>query len=136
MNNSIADNVKKHSFLDPERSFVLGFWLVLLPGYFIFCATMKYFFAGNMSFLNIVGEFWVNMNKDFYFRFLSPVLLVGGPVVAVFVNLLSLIRIKSNKYSLEAGERRTLLIRLNVFVCFLGFAILFIFILYGIKKYL
>jgi lantibiotic transport system permease protein len=136
MNNSVADNIKKHSFLDPERSFVLGFWLVLLPGYFIFCALMKFLFVGNMYFLNIVGEFWANMNKGFYFRFLSPLLLVGGPVVAVFINLLSLIRIKSDKFSLEAGGRRKFLIRLNVFVCFLGFAILFIFILFGIKKYL
>ena len=118
----------KHSFFDPERLFVLGFWLILLPCYYLFCVLIKLNSGKELYFFDIINAFWKGILNNFYFRFIIPEFLVIGPVLAFIVTLISMIKIKSHRF--ESERNTSTIFGLNLIVCVISLGLMIIILLF------
>lgn len=84
----------KMAIMNAERSATLGVWLVIIPCYFLFCVCMYYFFHIHISWFEAMFNLVANLDKNPSTRFLSPLLLVGLPMVSVIINSLAIIHVQ------------------------------------------
>jgi len=129
---AIQDSGSKKPFLDPGRSFVLGFWLIVLPAYFLFCVLIKLYYVKGLFFFDVINDFWLSILKNFYFRFIVPELLLAGPVIALAVNFISLIKRNKADYRREASAN----FGLSIIICIISAGLTVVFLIFIFKKLL
>lgn len=122
----------KHWFFEPERLFVLGFWLILLPCYYLFCVLLRLNYGKELYFFEVINAFWKGILNNFYFRFIIPEFLVIGPVLAFIVTLISMIKIKSHRF--ESERNTSTIFGLNLIVCVISLGLIIIIVLFISKN--
>jgi hypothetical protein len=80
----------KIAIMNAERSAVLGVWLIIIPCYFLFCVCMYYYFHVRTNFFEATFTLVSDLDKSSKTKFLSPLLLVGLPIVSIVVNALAI----------------------------------------------
>ena len=90
-----VDDVKppaeiKLAIVNAQRSAAIGIWFIVIPCYFLFCVFMKYYFHINLGLFDAMIELMSDLDKNPMMKFLSPVLIVGLPLVGVVLNALAI----------------------------------------------
>ena len=119
----------RQPILHAGRSGTLGFWLVLIPVFFLACVVMKYYFRWDMGLLATFESLLVRIDQHPVLFWLQPLLLLAAPLAAVLLNLLAILHVQWDR------ERRELNINIklkwwNIFLIAAGLGILGIFTLY------
>jgi lantibiotic transport system permease protein len=83
----------KLMLFDAKKSAALTVWLVAVPCFFLFAVFMKYSLRVDLRIFTIIEEFMASIDKSSGVPMMSALLLVGLPLVAVAVNVLSLLHI-------------------------------------------
>jgi len=73
-----------------QRSSWIGILLVALPCLFLFGVILKYGFGVGSHLFSALEEKMADIDRSF-FRFVPPLLLVGGPLIALALNLLAIL---------------------------------------------
>jgi len=73
-----------------KRSSWIGILLVVLPCLFIFGVILKYGFRVGIPLFSALEEKMADIDRS-CFRLVPPVLLVGGPLIALALNLLAIL---------------------------------------------
>jgi lantibiotic transport system permease protein len=93
----------KTAMANSKRSAALGIWLVITPLFFLFCVFMKYFFNIHLHLFTIMEEFLTSMDRDPVMHWLSPVIFIFFPFIAVGVNAMAMMNVQWNR-----AERQTI----------------------------
>lgn len=115
--------------VNAKRSSWLGILLVAVPCLFLFGVILKYGFRLNLPVFTELEEAMAKMDHSF-FRFVPPLILVAGPLVALALNLLAIMHC----YFDHARRELQITIRLRIFnlliaaVCLFILAIVFLYI--------
>lgn len=123
----------KAPILNSTKSAVAGFWLVLVPALFLALVTMKYYFFINLHFFDLMEEFMANLDKSAGLKWVSPILLMVAPIVALAVNTLAILHVALRKENKELVL--TIKLRwLNLVFIVISLAIVGTFLLYLISE--
>jgi hypothetical protein len=119
----------KLTLFDARKSAALAVWLVAAPCFFLIVVFMKHYFMIDLHIFTIIEEFIASIDKTI--PMLSPLLLVGFPLVAVLINALAILHVAFDR------ERRELIATvrvrwLNLAFILLGLTLIGIFISYVI----
>ena len=121
----------KLAIVNAQRSATLGIWFIAVPCYFLFCVFMKYYFHVNLGLFDTMVEMMSEMDKNPNMKWLSPILLVGLPLIGVALNGLAICH-----FSLKPDEKFfqiSIKLRwLNILVLALSLGLVCIFIGYAI----
>ena len=122
----------KLTLFDAKKSAALAVWLVAVPCFFLLAVFMKYFFRLDLHIFTIVEEFAASIDRTFHFP-ASVILLVGFPLAAVAINMLSILHVAIDR------DRRELLTTIklkwiNIAFVLLGVGIVGIFLVYAIVE--
>lgn len=90
-------NAIKLPLLHADRTATAGFWLVVLPTFFLCCVAMKYFFHIHSGFFDILGNMLTEVRNDRIGRLLVLVFLLVAPLVSVAVNLLAIVHVAHDR---------------------------------------
>lgn len=131
--------IVKMAIMNADRSAALGVWLVIIPCYFLFCVFMYYFFHIHISWFAAMFNLAANLDKNPGTRFLSPLLLVGLPMVSVIINSLAIIHVQ---YIKDGAHRKglnelaiTIKIKIwNILLILVSLGIVCVFIVYVITE--
>lgn len=123
-----ADLIRQ-PILHAGRSAALGFWLVLIPAFFLACVVMKYFFHWDMGLLGAFESLVARADDHPVFFWFQPLLLVLAPMAAFVLNMLAVLHVKYDR------GRRELNINVklnwwNLALAAAGLAIVSVFVLY------
>jgi hypothetical protein len=80
----------KLAIVGAQRSAAMGIWFIAIPCYFLFCVFMKYYFHINLGIFDTMVEMMSDLDKNPTMRFLSPILMVGLPLVGIVLNALAI----------------------------------------------
>jgi hypothetical protein len=99
-----AEDVKppveiKLTVVNASRSAAIGIWFIAIPGYFLFCVFMKYYFHVNLGIFDTMVELMSDLDKHPLMKFLSPILLVGLPVTGIILNALAITHFSFDRIS-------------------------------------
>jgi len=114
--------------MSAKRSSWIGLFLVTVPCLFLFGVILKYGFRVGIPLLSAVEEKMSEMDHTF-FRFVPPLLLVGGPLVALALNLLAILHFQIDRVHRELQVTVKLRI-INLFIlgiCLLILAMIFMY---------
>ena len=129
--NVTAPDKLKITLFSAKKTAALGVWLIAIPAYFLFCVFMKYYFHYDLHLFDIVIEMIASLDKKPGFHFLSPLLLVGLPLICVVLNLLAIIHFNYDELKKELLV--SIKIKwLNIFLIFISLAMAAVFLLYAI----
>ncbi len=107
--------MKTENIFHINRHFFIGALLMFIPALFFFAVAMEQFF-GN-SFLN--ESIFIRIDK--ISGFLSAILMVGFPFIAICINLFPLIDLKFKKEDNKLNVTFTIRAKvLNILICALG----------------
>ncbi|MEO8148595.1 MAG: hypothetical protein ABI723_13200 [Bacteroidia bacterium] len=123
----------KATLLNSKQTSAIGVWLIAVPCFFLFCVVMKYFFCINLHFFDIIEDAMASMDKNSSTKFISPVLLVGAPLIAIVLNSLAIMHFSIDK----AMHELNITIKLkwfNILLIKISLGIVLIFLLYSIKE--
>ena len=119
----------KLAIVNAQSSATLGIWFVAVPCYFLFCVFMKYYFHINLGLFDTMVEMMSDLDKNPTMKWLSPILLMGLPLVGVALNGLSICH-----FSFQPDEKIfqiSIKLRwLNIIVLLLSLGLICIFIGY------
>lgn len=123
-----ADLIRQ-PILHAGRSATLGFWLVLIPAFFLACVVMKYYFHWNMGLLDAFESLIARVDEHPVFFWFQPLLLLAAPLAAFMLNLLAVLHVRVDH------DRKELNINVklkwwNLLLAAAGLAIVGIFTLY------
>lgn len=122
----------KLTLVSARRSSWIGFFLVALPCLFMLGVILKYYLGLTIPAFSGIEEGMAQIDRTL-FRFVPPLILVGGPVVALGLNLLAIMH-----FQLDAVRRElqvTVKLRvLNLLICAVCIAILGMILLYAIAE--
>jgi H+/gluconate symporter-like permease len=121
----------KLMMLNARKSAAIGFWFLAIPCYFLFCVFMKYYFHVNLHFFDIIIDMMSDLDKTPGMKFLSPVLLVGLPLVAIMLNALSIMHFQYEK-SWKEIKISVRLRWINIFIILVSAVLVCIFLFYVI----
>jgi len=129
----------KMAILNAERSAALGVWLIVVPCYFLLCVFMYYFFHVRLSIFVSMFNLMSSLDKTPYIGFLSPLLLVGLPIVSVIINMLSIMNVQYRRLdpNMPGAKEINISIRLrfwNILLILVSLAIVCIFVCYAIAE--
>ena len=120
----------KIALLSAHKTAALTVWLVAAPCFFLFAVAMKHYFHYDLGVFTIIEEFVASVDRTSGFP-LSGLLLVGLPLFAVAINLLSILHV-----TLEPAQREMVVtIKLrwkNIALLMLCLLLVGIFMLYGL----
>lgn len=85
----------KLTLFDARKSAALAVWLVAAPCFFLFAVFMKHYFMIDLHIFTIIEEFIASIDKTI--PMLSPLLLVGFPVIAVLINALAILHVSVDR---------------------------------------
>jgi lantibiotic transport system permease protein len=127
----------KMAIMNAERSAVLGVWLIVVPGYFLFCVLMYYYFhlRVHVSWFAAMYTLMASLDKTPYIDFLAPIVLFVLPTVAIIINALAIIHVGYEKPYPDQPKARqfniTIKIKLyNIALILISMLIIGIFISY------
>jgi hypothetical protein len=123
----------KITLLNAKRSAKIGFILVILPCLFLVAVLIKYFLHINLPSFSVLEEWMSKKDQNLIIKMLFPLLLIGGPLLALIFNLLAILHFNLDK---KANE---LIITLkfkwfNIIVSLICLLILFCFFLYALGE--
>ena len=121
----------KLMMLSAKKSAAIGFWFLAVPCYFLFCVFMKYYFHVNLHLFDVFIEMMSDLDKAPGMKFLSPLLLVGLPLVAIVLNGLAIVHFSYEK----SWKEINLTIRLkwkNILIILICVVLVGTFLLYAI----
>ena len=87
--------------LNTRRSAFLGLLLLVLPFFFVLSNVLEYVLRINPGIIRRIPDLFVYFDQTAGLWFLGPLLLLGGPVIAVLLNLLSVLHLHYDKSSRE-----------------------------------
>lgn len=113
-----------------QRSSWIGILLVTLPCLFIFGVILKYGFGVGRHLFSPLEEKMAEIDRSF-FRFVPPLLLVAGPLVALALNLLAILHFYVDRFRREVQVTVKLRITnlLIIGICLSILATIFIYVL-------
>jgi hypothetical protein len=123
----------KLTLLDAQKSAALTVWLAAVPCFFLFAVLMKHAFRYDLGVFTIIEEFVASIDRSSGIPFLSVLLLAGLPLLAVAINLLSLLHVAIDR------PRKEVIISvkirwLNIFLLVLNLGIVGVFLAYGLVE--
>ena len=86
--------------ISAQRSSWIGIPLIALPCLFLFCVILKYGFNVGITGFTALEEQMVRIDRTF-FRFVPPLVLVGGPLTALALNLLAIMHFQIDRVRRE-----------------------------------
>jgi len=99
----------KLTLVDASLSSQIGAYLIAIPSLFLFAIILHYGFGMPIPGLSSLEEWMARLDsKTSSFRFLSPLVLAGGPLLALALNLVSILHVEFD------GRHRELLITLKL----------------------
>ena len=112
-----------------ERSSWIGILLVTLPCLFIFGVILKYGFRVGIPLFSALEEKMADIDRSF-FRFVPPLLLVGGPLIALALNLLAILhfRVEPSRRELQVTVKLKIINLLIIGICLLILATIFMYV--------
>jgi len=90
----------KLMLVSAKRSSWIGILLVTIPCLFIFGVVLKYGFGIGSPLVSAIEEKMADIDRSL-FRFVPPLLLVGGPLIALALNLLSILHFQMDRLRRE-----------------------------------
>src|SRR6266446_5223329 len=113
-----------------KRSSWIGILLVTLPCLFIFGVILKYGFGAGSHLFSTLEEKMADIDRSF-FRFLPPLLLVGGPLIALALNLLAILHfyIDRVRRELQVTVKMKIINLLIIGICVLVLVTVFMYVL-------
>jgi hypothetical protein len=122
----------KLTLVSARRSSRIGFFLVALPCLFMLGVILKYYLGLRMAAFSGIEEGMAQIDRTL-FRFVPPLILVGGPLIALALNLLAIMH-----FQLDGPRRElqmTVKLRIvNLLICAVCAAILGMIFLYIIAE--
>ena len=117
----------KLTLFDARKSAALAVWLVAVPCFFLFAVFMKHYFMIDLHIFTIIEESIASIDKTI--PMLSPILLVGFPLIAVLINALAILHVSIDRERREVIA--TVKVRwINLACILLGLTLIGIFISY------
>jgi len=112
-----------------KRSSWIGILLVTLPCLFIFGVILKYGFRIGIPLFSALEEKMADIDRS-VFRFLPPLLLVGGPLIALALNLLAILHFHVDRVrrELQVTVKFKIINLLIIGVCLLILAMIFVYV--------
>jgi len=119
----------KLTLFDARKSAALAVWLVAVPCFFLFAVFMKHYLMVDLHIFTIIEESIASLDKTI--PMLSPILLVGFPLIAILVNALAILHVAFDRDRREIIA--TVKVRwINLACILLGLTLIGIFISYVI----
>ena len=123
----------KLTLLNAQKSSRIGYLLVVFPCLFLFGIVLKYALGLNWGIIQAVEGGLASFNHSPILKWLTPVVLVAGPLAGIAINLLAILHFSVDKNRQEV--QITLRIRwANLIVIFICIVIVGIFGLYIIAE--
>ena len=91
----------KITLLNAKRSARIGLILVILPCLFLAAVLIKYFLHINLSSFSALEEWMSKKDQNIIIKILFPLLLIGGPLLALIFNLLAILHFNLDKKANE-----------------------------------
>jgi len=112
-----------------QRSSWIGILLVTLPCLFLFGVILKYGFGVGGHLFSALEEKMADIDRSF-FRFVPPLLLVGGPLIALALNLLAILHFHMDPFrrELQVTVKLKIINLLIIGICLLILATIFIYV--------
>ena len=126
-------NALKLPILNASRTAAAGFWLVALPAFFLGCVVMKYYFHVNLGFFDTLEDTLADLDRDSFWFWVSPLLLVVAPLVAFVANALAVLHAAFD----QSRNELVITVKLrfwNLFLAVVGLGIVAVFCLYLIVE--
>jgi hypothetical protein len=123
----------KLTLLNAKKSARIGVFLIVIPLIFLSGIFLKYSLHIHLSFLNGLENWMSEKDKNPFYKFLIPFLLVGTPLLGLAINLLAILHLEWKKDTNEliiTIKLKWISIMISV-ICVL---ILFVFLLYAIGE--
>jgi len=113
-----------------QRSSWIGILLVTLPCLFILGVILKYGFGVGSHLFSALEEKMADIDRSF-FRFVPPLLLVGGPLIALALNLLAVLHFRFDPFrrELQVTVKLRVINLLIAGICLLILATFFMYVL-------
>jgi hypothetical protein len=115
--------------MSAQRSSWIGILLVTLPCLFIFGVLLKYGFGVGSHLFSALEEKMADIDRTI-FRFVPPQLLVGGPLFALALNLLSILHfhVEPSRRELQVTVKLRIINLLIIGVCLMLLATVFMYV--------
>src|SRR5437660_4982473 len=112
-----------------KRSSWIGILLVTLPCLFILGVILQYGFRISIPLFSALEEKMADIDRSF-FRFVPPLLLVGGPLIALALNLLAILHfyIDRVRWELQVTVKFRIINLLIIVICLLLLATIFMYV--------
>ena len=119
----------KLALVSAERSSWIGILLVSLPCLFIFGVILKYGFGVGSHLFSALEEQMAAIDRSF-FRFVPPLLLVGGPLIALALNLLAILHfhVEPSRRELQVMVKLKIINLLIIGICLLILTTVFMYV--------
>jgi hypothetical protein len=127
------DKNLKLTIISSKKSAAIGFWLLVVPCYFLFMVFVKYFFNINLRVIDIFEDFVASFDKSPVTKFIAPLFFVGLPIAGIIINLLSIMFFEYDKEQ----KRINISIKLkplNILLLIISLAVVSIFVIYLITE--
>ena len=123
----------KISLLSARRSAAIGWLLVIIPVLFLGSIFLKYLLRWNSPGFTSIENWMSAQNQHPLFKMLIPLCLIGGPLVALAINLLAVSFVEWRKESREIMISVRMSAR-NIVLIFLSLFILCAFLVYVVGE--
>ena len=123
----------KITLLNTKRSARIGLLLVILPCLFLSAVLLKYFLHINLPSFSALEEWMAKKDHSVLIKVLFPLLLIGAPLLALILNLLSILHFSFDK-KLKELIITVKLKWFNIIVSLICLLILFCFFLYAVGE--
>ncbi len=125
--------ILKIILLNAQKSSRLGIVFIIIPCLFLFGVFLKYLLGIDFKIFSSLEDAMAALDKISYLKWLSPLLLVGFPLVGIVLNALAITHFYWSKLNKEFII--TIKFRLiNIILLLISIAIVAIFILYAIAE--
>ncbi|HEU0064009.1 MAG TPA: hypothetical protein VFQ58_03225 [Flavisolibacter sp.] len=87
----------KLTLMSARKSARIGIFLALIPVVFLLCIFLKYILHWNVLTFNSFENWMSEMDKRPVLKILMPLVLVGGPLLGLALNLLAILHVEWKK---------------------------------------
>jgi len=133
INNPTHQVQLKITLLNTKRSARIGSLLIILPCLFLSAVLLKYFLHINLPSFSALEEWMAKKDQSVLMKALFPLLLIGAPILALILNLLSILHFSFDK-KLNELIITVKLKWFNIIVSLICLLILFCFFLYAVGE--
>ena len=123
----------KIGLMNAKKSSRIGIIFILLPALFIVLVYLKYQFLIRIDFFTTFENIVSNADHVGYLKWIFPLVFIGFPVIAIFINLLAITHFyinKTNKELIISVQYRFK----NLIIIFISSAIVLTFLIYVIAE--